>query len=266
MLLLALDTSTEVTSVALARVEGDSLELLGGQSVDAPRAALSRVLPMAASLLAQAGLSACDLDGVVVGRGPGSFTGVRIGVASAKGLAHGLGVPLWGVGTLDAIAQGFADDDVTLAVVGDAMRGEVYPALFTCGGGRVQRLTPDLVAKPDVAMRRFAQHGGRLLLVGNGLKKYAPVFLDGLGDAATLADESRQAPSPGGLILAWVAARDADELGDGDPGAILPVYTRLSDAEEAERDRAGLPRLESPDSGVAGSDVAQDGTSEVEAG
>lgn len=233
MLLLALDTSTEVTSVGLARVEGGDIVLLGGELVDAPRAALSRVLPMAASLLAGAGLSAQDLDAVVVGHGPGSFTGVRIGVASAKGLAHGLGVPLWAVGTLDAVAQGFSDDDVTLAVVGDAMRGEVYPVLFRCGGGRAERLTPDRVAKPDAAAREWAERGEPLLLVGNGLKKYSDVFLTALGENATVAEAHRHAPSPEGLISAWVAARDADALGDGDPGAVLPVYTRLSDAEEA---------------------------------
>jgi len=241
MLVLALDTSTEVTSVALARVDGANVELLGGEQVDAPRAALSRVLPMAALLLAAAGLSAQDLDGVVAGHGPGSFTGVRIGVASAKGLAHGLGVPLWAVGTLDAIAQGFSDDDVTLAVVGDAMRGEVYPVLFRCGAGRAVRLTPDRVAKPDAAAREWAQLGERLLLVGNGLKKYSEVFLSALGENATVAEAGRHAPSPAGLIGAWVAARDAGELGDGDPGAVLPVYTRLSDAEEARGEREGQP-------------------------
>lgn len=263
MLVLALDTSTEVTSVALARVDGADIELLGGELVDAPRAALSRVLPMAASLLEAASLSAQDLDGIIVGHGPGSFTGVRIGVASAKGLAHGLGVPLWAVGTLDAIAQGFSHDDVTLAVVGDAMRGEVYPVLFRCGAGRAERLTPDRVAKPDAAAREWARRGERLLLAGNGLRKYSDVFVAALGENATLAGANRHAPSPEGLIAAWVAARDADELGDGEPGAVLPVYTRLSDAEEARGEREGQPGSApaSSDSKVAGRS-AQDNSPE----
>ena len=123
-ILLALDTATERTTVGLARMSEQELELIGAAVVDAPRAAMSRLLPMAESLLAANGFTIADVGGVIVGRGPGSFTGVRIGVATAKGLAHGLSCPLWGVSTLDAIAWMFAYDDATVAVVGDAMRGE----------------------------------------------------------------------------------------------------------------------------------------------
>ena len=103
-LLLALDSSTEITSVGLAWCTEYDVEPLASAIVDAHRAAMSRMLPAALSLLSAHQLQASDLEGVVVGRGPGSFTGVRIGVATAKGLAHGLGVPLWGTGTLDAVA------------------------------------------------------------------------------------------------------------------------------------------------------------------
>jgi len=257
-LLLALDTSTEVTSVGLARVEDGVVRLLGGVVEDAPRAALSRVLPMAEAMLAEAGFSASDLDGVVVGRGPGSFTGVRIGVAAAKGLAHGLGVPLWGVGTLDAIAQPYADESVLLAVIGDAMRGEVYPALFRCGGGRAERLAQDRVSKPAVVAAEWDALGEELLLVGNGIRKYEAVFAEALGDRASFAERERWAPSPVGLFAAWAVASTEGTLGDGDPATVLPVYTRLSDAEEAERERAGLPWVGALDTGVAGTSPAQE--------
>lgn len=255
-LLLALDTATEVTSVGLARVEDGVVTLLVGAVEDAPRAALSRVLPMAQSALEAAGFSAGDVDGVIVGRGPGSFTGVRIGVAAAKGLAHGLGVPLWGIGTLDAIAQSYADESVLLAVVGDAMRGEVYPALFRCGDGRAERLAPDSVAKPALVAEAWAALDEPLLLVGNGLRKYEAVFAEALGQRATFAERERWAPTPAGLFAAWAVASTAGALGDGDPGSVLPVYTRLSDAEEAERERAGLPWIGELDTGVAGSSPA----------
>jgi len=256
-LLLALDTATEVTSVGLARVEDDVVTLVGGAVEDAPRAALSRVLPMAEAMLAGAGFSASDVDGVVVGRGPGSFTGVRIGVAAAKGLAHGLGAPLWGVGTLDAIAQAYADESVLLGVVGDAMRGEVYPALFRCGGGRAERLAADRVAVPQAVASQWAALDEPLLLAGNGLRKYEAVFAETLGSAVTFAERERWAPSPAGLFAAWAVASTAGLLGDGEPGSVLPVYTRLSDAEEAERERAGLPWVGSLDTGVAGSSPAR---------
>jgi len=250
-LLLALDTSTERTAVGLARVDDGVLTLYGEAAVDAPRAAMSRVLPMAESLLSANGFEIGEVGGVIVGRGPGSFTGVRIGVATAKGLAHGLGVPLWGVGTLDAVAWSFADQDVLLGVVGDAMRGEVYPALFECGGGNVRRVAPDEVAKPDEVVARWSALDRPLVLAGNGLRKYASVLLDGLGQRATLSDEALWQPFARGLFGAYtIDVRDGN-LDSGDPATVLPVYTRLSDAEENERLRIGLG-VDSPVSGVAG--------------
>jgi N6-L-threonylcarbamoyladenine synthase len=255
-LLLALDTSTEVTTVGLAWLADGAIETFSAALVDAPRAAMSRVLPTAASLLDAAELAPEDVSEVVVGRGPGSFTGVRIGVASAKGLAHGLGVPLFGVGTLDAIAQGFAHEDVLLGVVGDAMRGEVYPALFDCGGGRAVRREPDRVAKPAEVIAEWAALKRPLLLAGNGLKKYGDAFAEGLDELATFAPVDRWAPHAAGLFAAYAAARAAGELGSGDPGALLPVYTRLSDAEENEAARRGPGRSEPPASGVRGGEPA----------
>ncbi|NTW28350.1 MAG: tRNA (adenosine(37)-N6)-threonylcarbamoyltransferase complex dimerization subunit type 1 TsaB [Coriobacteriia bacterium] len=236
-LLLALDTATEVTVVGLAWRTAHNIEVVASAEVDAPRAAMSRVLPIAESLLAAGGVTSRDVSAVIVGRGPGSFTGVRIGVATAKGLAHGLGVPLYGVGTLDAIAWGFADKHALLGVVGDAMRGEVYPALFRLGGGRAERLTPHRVAKPDEVAGEWAALGEPLLLAGNGLRKYGPRFTSALGDRAMAVDEAKWAPSGYGLFGAFSALLADGAEGSGEAGEVLPVYTRLSDAEEDEAAR-----------------------------
>lgn len=255
-ILLALDTATERTTAGVARLGDERLELYGSAVVDAPRAAMSRLLPMVESLLAANSLTASDVDGIVVGLGPGSFTGVRIGVATAKGLAQGLSCPLWGVGTLDAVAWSFAHDDVTLAVVGDAMRGEVYPALFRCGDGVARRLTPDRVAKPVDVAAEWAARGQQVVLAGNGLRKYAGVFADTLGDLALFAEEDRWLPHASGLFAAWAAELAGDAHGSGDAADLLPIYTRLSDAEENEHARAGRPEGPAPRSGVSGGDPA----------
>lgn len=251
-ILLALDTATERTAVGVGRVGEVRFEMIGSAVVDAPRAAMSRLLPTVESLLAANGLAIADVEGVIVGRGPGSFTGVRIGVATAKGLAHGLSCPLWGVGTLDAIAWSFAHKDATVAVLGDAMRGEVYPALFRCGGGEVVRLAPDRVAKPADVAAEWALLASPLLLVGNGLRKHAAVFSEALGERATFAAEELWPPTASGLFSAWVAQLAGEERGSGDPGEVLPVYTRLSDAEENEHARAGHAPAPTPASGVSG--------------
>lgn len=251
-LVLALDTATQECAVGLARWphdEGAEPKLVGESNVATPRAALTHAIPMVERLLEECGHSIREVEAVVAGRGPGSFTGVRIGIATAKGLAQGLGVPLYGVGTLDAVAERFAGRDGLLAVLGDAMRHEVYPALFRCEGGSVSRLTPDTVARPgDIAARWAEELDEAVLLAGDGLAKYADVFSAALGARAKIAPPAMWGPTGGSVLQA--AWRTGAANGDGRAGAVLPIYTRLSDAEEAERARGAGPCL--PDSGVAG--------------
>lgn len=258
MRVLALDTATEECAVGIGewpRAGDGEAEVLGELNLDVPRAALTHLMPGVVRLLDACDVRIRDVEAVVVGRGPGSFTGVRIGVAAAKGLAHGLGVPLWGIGTLDAVAERFRGREGLVAVIGDAMRGEVYPALFRCSSGAVERLWADSVAKPELAAGEIASavgsgsgsRPGQVLLVGNGLRKYRDVFLSVLGDTAEVADGAEWTPTGASLLSAAWHLRAFDE--PGAVGEVLPVYTRLSDAEENERDRAcDAP----PSSGVAG--------------
>lgn len=239
-LIIALDTATEAIGLGVARIDDGVLTRVHSRTEIAPRRANSRLLEALTELLAEAGERIDEVGGVIVGRGPGSFTGVRIGVATAKGLAQGLGAPLVGVSSLDAIAWRMTAEDGLVAVVGDAMRQEVYPALFRVAGGSVTRITADTVAKPaDVAAQWAQQLEEPVRLTGNGLAKYADSFTEALGSRATLAAEDQWWPSGTGLLAAFLAAGGDIQFAAGDPGAVLPVYTRMSDAEEAERARAG---------------------------
>lgn len=251
--ILCLDTATERTVVSLGRRSDEGLRLLGVAEVDAPRAAMSRVLLLVESVLAEAHLDISDVNAVVAGRGPGSFTGVRIGVATAKGLAHGLGTKLFGVSTLEAIAWHFADlaERRLVGVVGDAMRGEVYPVLFECGEGSVRRLGDDRVSAPREAAQQWSEHGSDIILTGNGLAKHGAVFSEVLG-SPTITEEPTWRPGGRELLRAFAAAAHAGTLGDGRPEGLLPVYTRLSDAEENERARSGAGKAAIPDNGVGG--------------
>jgi len=252
-LVLAFDTSTEVCALALGRRhDGGEVALLAAEDFEAPRAAMSRLLPAVASVLRGMGLSLREVDEVVVGRGPGSFTGVRIGVATAKGIAQGLGAPLFGVGTLDAVAWSFPEFDGVLGVVGDAMRGEVYPALFRLDAGHPVRLGPDRVEHPGRVAEEWAALAGPLLLTGNGLAKHQAVFSAALGRRATFTAAERGRVSGHGLLLAYAAALTAGEQGTGNIGSLLPIYTRLSDAEQAEQEGQGRARDTTPASGVHG--------------
>lgn len=256
-LVLAFDTATESIAIAVGMRRGMGVETLATCDFEAPRAAMSGLLPAVSGLLAEMSLSPKDLSQVVVGRGPGSFTGVRIGVATAKGLAHGLGAPLFAVGTLDAISWGVpADWFGTLAVVGDAMRGEIYPVLFDVAPGPagrvVRRRSGDCVSAPADTAGVWARLGEPMLLAGNGLTKYARVFTEALGTRATLAPTAWWPPTGEGLLRAFEASLATGTTVGGEPGLVLPVYTRLSDAEEAERAKAGLGTAAPPDAGVSG--------------
>lgn len=269
-LVLAIDTATEELAIGLGFLRDEGVHVAGETNLDVPRASLTHLVPSVMRLLEDSDLEIAQVDAVVVGRGPGSFTGVRIAVAAAKGIAHGLGAPLFGVGTLDAVAERFASHEGLVGVVGDAMRREVYPVLFRCRDGVVERLTPDAVSAPAAVAELWGRLEEPILLAGNGLRKYGAVFENAFGDAVELAAEHLWTPTGEALLQAAWRARAAGRLGDGDAATLLPVYTRLSDAEEAERVRraeaGGTPQndgagtLATPSSGVAGPAQAGEGS------
>ena len=249
---LAFDTANEVIAMGLGRLDARerAVEPVATLEVEARRASNTQLLPRVDALLRDAGISRGQLACVCVGRGPGSFTGVRIAMATAKGIAQALGVALVGVSSLDAVAwhAWAAGTRGALAVVADAMRREVYPVRYALDDAGVQRLEADRVVKAQVAADELAGEGGAagaggaaagaLSLTGDGLKKYAELF----APAGALLPEELWAPTGTGLLLALQAAWRAGQADPFDaarhnPGFLLPVYTRLSDAEENERIR-----------------------------
>lgn len=242
---LAIDTSTDMIACAAGVLfaDGRPPRLLGSADLLCRRHADERLVGVADGLLARLGLGPADLGAVVVGTGPGSFTGVRIGVATAKGLACGLGAPLVGASTLDAVAWGAwrAGTRGLLGVVGDAMRKEVYPGLYLLGDEGPRRLFEcESVMKAPEAVGLWAARADAadIALAGDGLAKYR-----GLYEAAGMArvlDEGLWRPGGEGLLLAAPRLGSAGAPNGGDPALVLPVYTRLSDAEENERARLGI--------------------------
>lgn len=237
---LAFDTANEMISVGLGRLDRKacSIELVASKETEAFRASNVKLLPEIDALLGEAGISRDDIACVVCGRGPGSFTGVRICMASAKGIAIGLGVALFGVSTADAQAWQQWDTGVrgSVVVLGDAMRKEVYPVRYVLSDSGIDRLNSDFVMKA-AELPVWLDSGSKveILITGDALKKYSG-YCEGFG---TLAQEYCY-PTGKGLLLAaqaaWQAGSlDPDNAALGDPCVVLPVYTRLSDAEEAER-------------------------------
>lgn len=276
---LALDTATERLSVALGGPDAVSVEM----DVWAPRDHMARLLPVVERALAEGRATIDQVEGVIVGVGPGSLTGVRIGVAVAKGIARGAGCALVGIPTLDAVAQGLPGATGPILVVMDAARGEVYPMLYRWRDGVIERETGGqgdtraegatfarsdggffVMAAADAAAWAAARLGDvaeRVLVTGDGLVKHRTTFENAL-PAAAIAPSSHWYPRASALMaLAAAAGVDGSGAGRGAAaadvacGQVLPIYTRLSDAEEHERVRSvGDPSRRGPgDSDTTGS-------------
>lgn len=246
--ILALDTSTDMLACAVGRIDAQGeVDLLADNDHLCRRQANVELVTTVQSTLADAGLTMRDITAVLVGRGPGSFTGVRIGIATAKGMACGAGLPLFGTSALDAMAWSAWLRGVRgkLAVAGDAMRGEVYPGIYELDNTGAHRTFPaETVIKADACVKAWAERADaqKLTLTGNGLLKYRARF-----EAAgftRFTEEDVWYPTGEGLLRAALEAHafsDGDPA-HGDPALVLPIYTRLSDAEEAERTRLGLKK------------------------
>lgn len=260
---LAFDTANEVVAIGLGLLDEAARAVVpvATRQVRAHRASNTQLLPLIDGLLAEAAVVRGRLACVAVGVGPGSFTGVRIACATAKGIASALGLGLVGVSTLNAVAWGAQMAAVRgeVLVVADAMRKEVYPVRYRLADEDIGRQGPDRVAKAREVAEELA--GAGLQVAGDGLSKYGELF----ERCGTLLDEELWAPTGLGLLRAlqesWRAG-EADPL-DGErhaPGMVLPVYTRLSDAEEHERARlakadprnlrTGVQDAPAPDGGI----------------
>lgn len=195
---------------------------------------------MAEDLLKNCDLTPADIDAVACAAGPGSFTGVRIGVAAAKGFAWGREIPCCGVSTLEAMAWQLADRDALIVCAMDARRGQLYNALFAGGSGRPVRLTDDRAISAEALADELRKIEKTKIIVGDGaLVCYNA--LDGKLDGLTLPPECLRFQHASGVAL---AAADAIASGKScDAAALVPNYLRLS---QAERER--LARMKAKES------------------
>lgn len=219
MNVLGIDTSTAASAVCVVRGDGRAFEVEPSLESLARAPAHSRdLMPGVARCLERAELGYADLDLLAVGVGPGAFTGLRIGVAAARGLAHAHGTRLRAVSSLEALAAGI-EEPLALPLI-DARRGELFAALYEHG----RLLVEPFAAAPDEVARRIAGHGRSPLAAGDGSLR----FRDTLHRAGV-----RVAPSGARAHVVRAAAicrlAIADRAASG--AAALPEYIRLPDAK-----------------------------------
>ena len=230
MLILAFETSAKAASVALL----EDGKLLGEAYQNTGMTHSQTLMVMAEDLLKTAGKTAQDVTAVAVAEGPGSFTGVRIGVAAAKGFAWGRQIPCAGVSTLEAMAISLGIFDGYICPVMDARRSQVYNALFYVNQGNLERVSPDRAIALADLQNELQNLEKPIFLVGDGSNLCYNTLKDAVPNLI-LPPEHRMHQRAVGVALVAQQKLAAGENCDG--GALTPNYLRLSQAEREKLER-----------------------------
>ena len=231
MLILAFETSAKAGSVALL----DDTKLLGESYNNTGLTHSQTLMVMAEDLLKQCGKSVSDVTAVAVAEGPGSFTGVRIGVAAAKGFAWGGQLPCYGVSTLESMAETLGVYEGHVCACMDARRNQVYNAIFLAEDGKLERFSEDRAIALSDLQTELEHIDGPIFLVGDG----AALTYNTLKDAVPgliLPPEHRMHQRASGVAI--VAAKEIAAGASGDANALTPNYLRLSQAERERLERS----------------------------
>jgi tRNA threonylcarbamoyladenosine biosynthesis protein TsaB len=219
MNVLGFDTSTAATAVCVLREDGEEFELIPEpERLAEPPGHARELMPAVAEVMERAGLGYPELGAIAVGVGPGTFTGLRIGISTARALGLATGVPVRPVSSLAALAEGI-DAPQRLPLL-DAKRGELFAALFEDG---TRRWGP-LAAPPEEVAERVAERGLTPLAAGDGAVRFQGV-LEAAG--IRIEPEGSGAHVVRGLHVCRLAATATP----GPPEAVLPEYVRLPDAK-----------------------------------
>jgi len=226
VIVLGIETSTPRSSVALGNEEGT----LAAASV-AGRSHGESVTPALERLLEWSGLRLGRVGGIAVGVGPGLFTGLRVGVQTAKSLGQVLGVPLVGMTSLDVLAYSVRHSSRPIAAVIDGRRGEVFFAVYRPVPGGVLREGEYRIARPDHLAGELQARGEEVLLVGDGAMLYRKDIEEELGGKAEFASAVHAHPEAAALVELAIPRFLREETDR--PADVVPLYLRRSDAEIA---------------------------------
>ena len=234
MKILAFETSAKAASVALL----ENGKLLGESYQNTGLTHSQTLMVMAEDLLKACSFTAKDVEAVAVAAGPGSFTGVRIGVAAAKGFAWGGELPCYGVSTLEAMARNLGVYQGYVVPAMDARRSQVYTAIFRAEKGTLSRVEEDMAISLQELAEKIKIFEEPVFLVGDGAVLCYNTLLEEV-PGLVLPPEHRMHQRAAGVALAAQAMADAGDPGNG--AELTPNYLRLS---QAERERAARENRE----------------------
>ena len=228
MLVLGIETSTPTCSVALV----DDDRVCAHTMLDLGIHHSAHLFPMIQRVLGDRGVGLSDLDGIAVSSGPGSFTGVRIGAASAKAICMSMGLPLVGVSTLAGLAYSFASEGTPICAMLDARRNQVYIGQYECVKGQLVTRYPDRAAAIEEVMDHLPNPG---IYVGDGARAHADRIRDQLGTGAVFVGGTMGHPHAGAIAILGSGLITRGDVSD--PDSFEPTYLRTSQAEQVRQAR-----------------------------
>lgn len=230
MRILAFETSAKAVSVALV----DNGILIGEYYQNSGQTHSRTLMQMAEDLLSNCDLKSDDVDAVACAAGPGSFTGIRIGAAAAKGFAWGRELPCFGVSTLEAMVRSAAWADGLYCAAMDARRSQVYTALFSMENGTLTRLTEDAALSLEELAAQLQTRSGPKFLVGDGAALCYNALGNTISGLCLLPAHLQYQRAAGTALLAWERLRAGESPSGRD---LVPNYLRLSQAERERQAR-----------------------------
>ena len=221
MTILAIDTSNHTLGIALVR----DLTVIGESITYLKKNHSVRAMPTVEALMKECGVAPSELSKIVVAKGPGSYTGVRIGVTIAKTLAWTLSIPISAVSSLEALAANGQYFDGYISPLFDARRGQVYTGLYTFEKGKIKEVEPDQNILLTDWLHELKKTGKPVLFLGQDVHLHEESIRSILGETAVLAEGTLHNPRPS--VLAFLGAdRPAEDVHQ-----LVPNYIRLAEAE-----------------------------------
>ncbi|MCD6213392.1 MAG: tRNA (adenosine(37)-N6)-threonylcarbamoyltransferase complex dimerization subunit type 1 TsaB [Candidatus Desulfofervidus sp.] len=222
MKILTIDTSTALGSVALI----EKGEVKGQFDLNLPLTHNQRLIRSLKCLLAFTAVAIKEIDLFAVIKGPGSFTGLRIGVATAKGLAYSLKKPLVGVNGLDALAHNFLHTPYLICPMLDARKNQVFTAFYQSSNGKIRRVSDYKSISPEILLKG---HRRKTIFAGTGVDIYKSIISSKLKQRAIFPPLHLHRIHP--EVIGELALETLEKTQQTDPTALVPFYIRPSDAE-----------------------------------
>ena len=225
MIILSIDSSTPVAGISVS----DGNKLLGEVMINTQNTHSEKLMPMVQQILNDLQMSIQQIDAVAVTCGPGSFTGLRIGMATAKGIVQGGNKKLIAIPTLDCLAQNLKHYPGVICPIMNAQKKQVYTAIYRTAEGKLERLSDYQAIEADKLAEQLLTLNETVWFTGDGVEAFADVFKEKLGDRCRLADGNTVLPRAGALAMLAAERAEKEEFDDLYQAEL--IYIRKSEAE-----------------------------------